>query len=117
MSKAEDLLEFQLKTLQIKGLEREHRFHVERRWRFDFAYPNLKIAIEVEGVTRYGRNRDGSMKLGRHQTAKGYANDCEKYNAAAELGWRVFRFPQTEIKTGRAFNQIERVINATKSEV
>lgn len=27
----------------------EHRFHPFREWRFDYAIPELKIALEVEG--------------------------------------------------------------------
>ena len=64
-------------------LVREHRFHPERRWRFDMAFPAVKLAIEIEG-------------RGRHQTVAGYAKDCEKYNAALILGWRVLRFPATQ---------------------
>lgn len=61
----------------------EYRFHPIRRWRFDFADPALMIAVEIEGGTWVG---------GRHITGSGYAKDCEKYNTATALGWRVFRF-------------------------
>lgn len=53
-----------------------------RKWRFDFAYPQIKMAFEVEGGTWTG---------GRHVNPLGYAKDCEKYNAAVLQGWRVFR--------------------------
>lgn len=57
---------------------REYRFHPERRWKFDFAWPLFRVALEIEG-------------LGRHQKIEGYANDCEKYSEAAILGWRIIR--------------------------
>ena len=79
-------------------------------WRFDFAWPDLMIAAEVEGVTSYGRNKNGTMRLGRHQTAKGYEGDCRKYNKATEIGWRVFRFSGSMVKSGEAINTIKRVI-------
>ena len=41
------------------------------------------LAVEYEGGTWAG---------GRHTRAIGYANDCEKYNEAALLGWSVFRY-------------------------
>lgn len=66
----------------------EHRFAPPRRWRFDFAWPDDRIAVELEGVVWRGK--------GRHQTAKGYAADCEKYNRAALLGWIVLRFTQSQ---------------------
>lgn len=64
-------------------VEREYRFHPVRRWRFDFAVPAWKVAIEYEGLN--------SEKSG-HTTLNGYTSDTEKYNAATSLGWRVIRF-------------------------
>ena len=64
---------------------REYVFHPERKWRFDFAFPSLKVAIEIDG-------------RGRHQTVVGARNDCEKHNEAVRLGWRVIRFPATDAK-------------------
>lgn len=65
-------------ALEGSTMVREHRFHSERKWRFDFAWPDQKVALEIEG-------------WGRHQTFDGYRKDCEKYNAATLLGWRVLR--------------------------
>jgi very-short-patch-repair endonuclease len=69
-------------------LAREYRFHPTRMWRFDFAFPSVKLAVEIDG-------------RGRHQSIKGVRDDCEKLNEAIRLGWRVMRFPATDKK--RAF--------------
>ena len=69
------------------------------------------IAIEVEGITFYGKNKNGSMKLGRHQTGKGIEADCEKYDEAMRLGWNVYRCTQSMVKSGRAIETIEILIN------
>lgn len=61
---------------------REHRFHPDRKWRFDYAWPAVKVALEVEG---------GIWTRGRHTRPKGFLADIEKYNAAAVMGWRVLR--------------------------
>ena len=61
----------------------EHKFHEERKWRFDIAIPSLKIAIEYEGIM---------SRKSRHTTVTGYTKDCEKYNAATIAGWRVLRY-------------------------
>jgi very-short-patch-repair endonuclease len=70
---------------------REHRFHPERRWRFDFAHLPSLVAVEIEGVTHYGN------RVSRHQTARGFGKDIEKYNAAVEHGWRVLRYTQHDL--------------------
>jgi len=68
---------------------REHRFHPVRRWRFDFAWPEKKVAVEIEG---------GQWISGRHQRPTGFAKDCEKYNAAARLGWKVLRYTGQDVQ-------------------
>jgi len=106
MSKAEDELLFQLTACGIE-VEREHKFHPTRQWRFDFAIPEKMLAIEVEGITFYGKNKNGSMKLGRHQTGKGIEGDLEKYDEAMRLGWNVYRCSQSMVKKGIALQTIE----------
>jgi very-short-patch-repair endonuclease len=72
---------------------REYRFHPERRWRFDFAWPANHVAVEVDGGT-WGR--------GRHSRGRGFAADCEKLNQAALLGWTVLRFTADNMMDGQA---------------
>ena len=60
----------------------EFPFAPPRRWRFDYAWPDHKIALEVEG---------GAWTRGRHTRGSGFIRDMAKYNQAALLGWRVFR--------------------------
>ena len=66
----------------------EYQFHATRKWRFDWAFLDAGIAIEVEG------NAWGVKGGGRHMQDK----DLEKYNEAAVLGWRVFRFSPSMLK-------------------
>ena len=68
----------------LHHFEREYRFHPERKWRFDFANPHMKVAVEIEG---------GAFSGGRHTRGAGFVADCEKYNQATVLGWRVLRYP------------------------
>ena len=117
MSKAEELLLYQITVVGLPEPMREHRFHPVRRWRFDFAWPEIKFAVEVEGVTRYGRNANGSMRLGRHQTAKGIEADLEKYEAAMLLGWDVYRCSQGMVKSGVALTTIEKLIEMKEGKL
>ena len=69
----------------------ELRFHPSRKWRFDRAWPEQHVAVEIEGITY----EDG----GRHQRVHGFLGDAEKYEAALLLGWRVYRVPGQWIAT------------------
>ena len=60
----------------------EHKFHPVRKWRMDFAWPEHKVALEVEGGVHTG---------GRHTRGKGFEADMTKYNTAASMGWYVLR--------------------------
>jgi very-short-patch-repair endonuclease len=73
---------------QPAEIETEYKFHPTRRWRFDYAIPHLKLAIEYDG--HGGFVRAGGMS--RHGSVVGMSQDCEKLNSAICLGWRVLRF-------------------------
>lgn len=57
----------------------EHRFHPERKWRFDWAWPAYWTYLEVDG---------GIWIAGGHCRGAQVKKDWEKRNAATALGWR-----------------------------
>jgi very-short-patch-repair endonuclease len=86
------------------GLEpvREHTF-CERKWRFDFAFPARKIAVEVEGGAAFGR--------GRHTSHTGFRGDIRKYNRAAQEGWLVLRYTTDMVTRGEAITEVLSVLH------
>ena len=103
-SKAEESLNILLAAWELPEPVREYRFHEKRMWRFDFAWPDHMVALEVEGIL-FG---DG----GRHQRGQGFANDCVKYLHAQHLGWLVVRVPSTWLSGGysETMNLVEQVL-------
>ena len=95
---ASDELLFQLRAAGLPEPVAEYRFHSVRKWRFDYAWPEQLIALEIEG---------GVWVKGRHVRPSGYEEDCRKYNAAAALGWRVLRATPDMIRNGEILNTIE----------
>ena len=93
--------------------ESEFQFAPGRRFRFDFAKPQIRLAIELEGITPI----DGRRKS-RHQTFMGYSEDCSKYNLAAELGGIVLRYTQHHLHVDPAgvFDQIRLVMDRRAAE-
>jgi len=90
----------QLKIYKLPVPVSEFKFHPTRKWRFDFAWIDKKVAVEIEGGTFVG---------GRHTRAAGYSADCEKYNAATMLGWSIFRFTSDMVYSVEAVIFLEKI--------
>jgi len=84
---------------------KEYRFDAKRRWRFDVAFPAVKVAIEIEG---------GVWNYGRHNRASGFLKDLEKYNSAVEQGWCILRYTWDEIEKASIYEQIVSTIENRK---
>jgi len=69
--------------------EKEYRFNPERRWRADYCLTSRNVLIEIEGAV---------FQNGRHTRGTGFSNDCQKYNSAALLGYKVLRYTTNQIK-------------------
>lgn len=94
---AEDALAKQVLDAGLPAPVRELVFAPPRRFRFDFAWPDHKLAVEVDG---------GVFSGGRHTTGAGYTRDCEKFALAAINGWSVIRCTSSQVKTGQAVQWI-----------
>lgn len=79
-----------------------------RRYRFDFAWPDRKIAAEVDGgrwLVR--RGKDGRpVPVGFHN----HIDDYRKLNLAAKLGWKILRFTPEMIHSGEAIQELRSVL-------
>ena len=81
-------------------METEHRFCTDRKWRFDFAFPSIKVAVEFEGGIYIPKSG--------HKTARHYTKDTDKYNRAVTLGWRVIRVTALNYQT--VLDQLNKMI-------
>jgi len=69
--------------------EPEYKFCEGRKWRFDWAWLKVKVALELEGGILSGF---GNWKKRGHTTSVSvFLRNMEKYNAAASMGWIVLR--------------------------
>ena len=74
-----------------------------RHWRFDWAWPRYRVALETEGGVWIG---------GRHTSGAGFVEDMAKYNEAAILGWIVLRCLPNELGSATTYDLIRRAIDA-----
>lgn len=76
---------------------------MKRLWRFDYAWGEWKVALEVEGLVAPWRGKS------RHTTNAGYRGDMEKYNEAGLCGWLVIRVVPRELYS-RGMEWVERAL-------
>lgn len=86
-----------------KGIRNRLKEAGLKNWRFDFAFIDQKIAVEIEG---------GAWTGGRHTRGKGFSEDLIKYDAAVNLGWFVYRCDGSMIKQGIAINTIRKLLES-----
>ncbi len=92
------------KTLRSKVVP-EYKFHPKRRWRFDYAVPDLMIAVEIEGGI-FAKSRLG------HSSGSGIKKDMEKYNMATLMGWKVLRYMPEQV--GECVRDLEMIKRGVK---
>ena len=99
-------------SILIKQLAKRHSLHLDtekvfckgRKWRLDYCFPDLMIAVEYEGIF---------ANKSRHTTISGFTGDVEKYNMATAMGYKLFRATAKDyIKT---LDLIEQTILNTKT--
>jgi very-short-patch-repair endonuclease len=103
MSLLEDELAWGLRAAGIIPPEREYVFAEGRRFRFDFAWPRQRLAVEVDGGLWIG---------GRHVRPAAVEVECEKSALAAINGWRVIHVAARHIQRGEAITWIEHALRA-----
>lgn len=89
----ETYLENQIIDAGLPKPVREYKFHPTRRFRFDFCWPIIKFACEVDGNV-YHRSR--------HTSGAGYSKDCEKFAFATIEGYRIIRVTTGQVNKGEA---------------
>jgi very-short-patch-repair endonuclease len=101
--------------IEVTGLptpERQHRFAKElgRQFRFDFAWPDRKLAVEVDGATfmvkRSRAQRGRLVPVGRHNRRE----DLRRSNLAARLGWMVLRYTPDMVFKGEAIRELRDIL-------
>jgi hypothetical protein len=118
LTSLETILCYQLKVSDTPQPLWHYRWHASRNWEADGAYffnahggglaPTL---LEMDGgVTPFRDKSTGQLRQGRHNTITGYEDDCEKLNAAADMGLRVYRFTRRMADDWRALQTIRRFL-------
>tara|TARA_R110000824_G_scaffold28704_1_gene96225 strand:- start:147 stop:470 length:324 start_codon:yes stop_codon:yes gene_type:complete len=80
----------------------EHRFDEVRRWRFDWSWPDHRVALEQHG---------GVWIAGRHSGGAGQIRDFEKFSEAAAQGWRIIHVTPQQLESDRTIDWLRRSLN------
>ncbi len=99
----EDELAFQIEAHRMPEPVRQYRFAEPRRYSADFAWPGLRVLIEVQG----GIWMPGG---GAHSRPMNIERDVEKQQLAAVYGWTLVPVTTKQVKNGEAIAVLERVL-------
>ena len=100
-SELEAELAMQIRTLGLPEPIREYPAIKGRKFRFDFAWLEQRLLVEVNG---------GTFTRGGHSTGVGIRRDYEKANLAQLAGWRVLMFDGRAVRSGEAVEQVRKAL-------
>lgn len=84
-----------------KGIQVEFQALPDRRYRWDLAWPEQKLLVEIQG---------GIWAEGGHTTGVGVTRDCEKATLAALAGFRCLAVTSDHISSGQALKWIQEAL-------
>lgn len=96
MSHLEETLALHIKAEKLPAPVREFVFAPPRRWRIDFAWPELRLAVEVDGEA--------------HRIKGRFHADFEKHAQLALDGWTLLRVGGREVRSGQAVGWLKRLL-------
>lgn len=80
--------------------QRNYFFLNDRDFELDFAWPPLKVAVEVQGMA--------------HRIKANFQRDIEKRALAMLASWKVLELDGSAIKTGRGLEWLRALLNAPR---
>lgn len=101
MSHLETNLAIQIESAGLPSPLREYRAIEGRKYRFDFAWPERKLLIEVQGAI---------WVRGGHSTGAGITRDAEKLNLATLAGFKCLHLTSAHVMSGQALTWIKEAL-------
>jgi hypothetical protein len=111
LGKFEQQLEFEIRAMKLPVPCVQYRWATElvnangrpRQFRADFAWPPLRLLVEVQG---------GVWRRGGGAHSGGIAIERDKQQCAVLLGWWLFPVTSDEVKRGSAIGLVQRALSA-----
>ena len=91
-------------ALKIPRPVAEHKFHPTRKWRFDWAWVDEMVALEING---------GVFVQGKHSRGAGQLKDMEKWSEAAAMGWRIVHCTPKQLASSELYLLVRRCLATT----
>jgi hypothetical protein len=90
----------------------EYRFVTFRDWRFDLAFIEQKLAVEIQGGNFGGKLCPACKRRpgGRHNSPEAMREEYEKLAHAAIRGWRVIVLMPEQVRPETGLSWIERAL-------
>lgn len=106
-SHLEETLAFQIRAAKLPVPEREFKALEGRRFRWDFAWPDHSLLVEVQG---------GIWFKGGHSSGAGITRDCTKLSLATLDGWATIQVTKDHIESGEALRWIKQYLDSKQGD-
>lgn len=85
-----------MRAEHLPAAVRQYIVNPDRRWRLDFAWPGIKVAVEVDGEV--------------HRIAERFHSDIEKHAWLTLNGWTLLRVGGREVRSGQAITWLKTLL-------
>lgn len=101
---------FWCKAMKLPVPARNFRFMRGRKFEIDFAWPELRIGIEIQGGV-------WSPGGGAHSRPANIIRDMVKHNLLLDRGWKVWHFTPSEVQSGAAIQRLDPIVRESMALV
>lgn len=106
-SELEALLLGKIREAGLPEPTREFKALKDRQFPWDFAWPEQRLLVEVQG---------GIYRQGAHSRGAGIERDMEKLNLATLAGYRCLQFSRGMIEDGTAVAKIRQALEESDEQ-
>lgn len=96
VSEIEAIFDIQMRVEKIPKAQMNYQFEPTRGWMLDRAWPDLMLAVEIDGMV--------------HRIKQRFESDCEKFAHATIAGWTVLHVTGKNVRNRKGIEWLKQLL-------